>query len=52
MFEVPSNEEIVKIIVNKDTITTKKPEIIATEGEKRPQLKPKKTKKKKGIESA
>lgn len=52
MFEVPSNEEIVKIIVNKDTITSKRPEIVATEGEKRPQLKPKKTKKKKGIESA
>ncbi len=52
MFEVPSNEEIVKVIVNKDTLTSKKPEIIITEGEKRPQLKPKKTKKKKGIESA
>ncbi|WP_040212244.1 ATP-dependent Clp protease ATP-binding subunit ClpX [Clostridium polynesiense] len=52
MFEVPSNEEIVKIIVNKDTITSKKPEVISTEGEKRPQLKAKKSKKKKGIESA
>ncbi len=52
MFDVPSNEEIIKITVNKDTITTKQPEVLLSEGEKRPQLKAKKPKKKKGIESA
>lgn len=52
MFDVPSNEEILKISINKDTITTKKPEIFLTDGEKRPQIKAKKAKKKKGIESA
>lgn len=52
MFDVPSNEEITKVTINKDTVVTKKPEIFSVEGEKRPALKAKKVKNKKGIESA
>lgn len=52
MFDLPSNEEITKVVVQGDTIETKKPELISVEGEKRPQIKPKKTKTKKDIESA
>ncbi|WP_027632311.1 ATP-dependent Clp protease ATP-binding subunit ClpX [Clostridium hydrogeniformans] len=52
MFDVPSNEEITKVTINKDTVSTKKPEVLSVEGEKRPALKTKKVKNKKGIESA
>jgi ATP-dependent Clp protease ATP-binding subunit ClpX len=52
MFDIPSNEEITKVIVNKDTIETKKPEVIATEGQKRLPIKGKKNKSRKGIETA
>ncbi|EOR27593.1 MULTISPECIES: ATP-dependent Clp protease ATP-binding subunit ClpX [Clostridium] len=54
MFEIPSDETISKIVINEDCIKSKKsPEIIRlSEGEVRPQLKAKKTKKRKGIETA
>lgn len=54
MFEIPSDETISKIVINDDCIKSKKsPEIIRlAEGEVRPQLKAKKAKKRKGIETA
>lgn len=54
MFEIPTDETISKIVINEDCIKSKKsPEIIRlSEGEVRPQLKAKKTKKRKGIETA
>lgn len=53
MFEAPSNEGIAKVIINKDTIDDKKPELIMAEGEKRLPLKiSKKSRGRKGIESA
>jgi ATP-dependent Clp protease ATP-binding subunit ClpX len=52
MFEIPSNEQIVRVTVNKDTLETKKPEVELTEGQKRLPIKSKKTKSRKGIESA
>lgn len=53
MFDIPSKEEIVKVIVNKETMTTKTPEcILAEDGQKRLPIKAKKPKAKKGIESA
>lgn len=52
MFEIPSNEEITKVIVTKDTLITKRPEIELTEGQKRLPIKSKKTKSRKGIETA
>lgn len=52
MFEIPSNESITKVMITKDTVSNKKPEVTMIEGEKRPSLKSKKTKGKKGIESA
>ncbi|MBS5885857.1 MAG: ATP-dependent Clp protease ATP-binding subunit ClpX [Clostridium sp.] len=54
MFDIPSDETISKVIINEDCIKEKNsPEIIKlAEGEARPQLKAKKTKKRKGIETA
>lgn len=53
MFEVPSNEAIAKVIVNEETIKTKKPELIMAEGEKRTPIKAsRKSRIRKGIESA
>lgn len=52
MFEIPSKEEITKVFINKDTITTKQPEVILTEGQKRLPIKAKKSKSRKGIETA
>lgn len=54
MFDIPSDETISKVIINEDCIKEKNsPEIIKLpEGEVRPQLKAKKTKKRKGIETA
>jgi ATP-dependent Clp protease ATP-binding subunit ClpX len=52
MFEIPSKEEITKVVVNKDTITTKQPEVFLTEGQKRLPIKAKKSKSRKGIETA
>lgn len=52
MFEIPSNEQIFKVTVNKETLETKKPEVELTEGQKRLPIKSKKTKSRKGIETA
>lgn len=54
MFDIPSDETIEKVIINEECITEKKnPEIVRLpEGEVRPQLKAKKVKKRKGIETA
>ena len=54
MFDIPSDESIEKVIINQDCITEKKnPEVIKLpEGEVRTQLKAKKVKKRKGIETA
>ena len=54
MFDIPSDENVSKVIVDESCITDKKaPELVRlSEGEVRPQLKPKKSKKRKGIETA
>lgn len=54
MFDVPSDETISKVIINEECISEKKnPEVVRLpEGEVRPQLKAKKVKKRKGIETA
>ncbi|MBU5592860.1 ATP-dependent Clp protease ATP-binding subunit ClpX [Clostridium sp. MSJ-4] len=52
MFEVPSDEEIQKVTITKESVDTKKPLFEKVEGEKRLPIKPKKSKNKKGIESA
>jgi ATP-dependent Clp protease ATP-binding subunit ClpX len=52
MFEIPSREEIAKVIINKDTVETKKPELINAEGDKRSPIKVKKSRSRKGSESA
>ena len=54
MFEIPSNERITKVVITEPTINDKeKPEIhMLPEGEERPLLKSKKTKVKKGMETA
>ena len=54
MFDIPSDETIEKVIINDKCITEKQnPEIVKLpEGEVRPQLKAKKVKKRKGIETA
>lgn len=54
MFDIPSDENISKIIIQEDTVKNKElPEIVRLpENEKRLVLKPKKAKKKKGMETA
>ena len=54
MFDIPSDESIEKVVINEDCITEKKnPELVRLpEGEVRAQLKTKKIKKRKGIETA
>lgn len=54
MFDIPSDETISKVIINEECISEKKsPEVVRLpEGEVRPQLKAKKVKKRKGIETA
>lgn len=52
MFDIPSREEIAKVIVNKETIDTKEPVLIEAEGEKRSPLKVKKSRSRKGSETA
>ena len=54
MFDIPSDESIEKVVINEDCITEKKnPEFVRlTEGEVRAQIKTKKIKKRKGIETA
>lgn len=54
MFDIPSDENISKVIINEDSIKAKKlPELVRLgENEVRPALKPKKAKKRKGMETA
>jgi ATP-dependent Clp protease ATP-binding subunit ClpX len=52
MFEIPSREEIAKVIIDKDTIKTKKPELITVENGKRSPIKVKKSRSRKGPETA
>lgn len=54
MFDIPSDESITKVIINEECINKQKaPEVVKlAEGEVRPQLKSKKSKRRKGIESA
>ena len=53
MFDIPSNEEVSKVIVNEETIRTRIPQLILAENGKREKLKiTKKIKNKKGIETA
>ncbi|MHC1720590.1 MAG: ATP-dependent Clp protease ATP-binding subunit ClpX [Clostridiaceae bacterium] len=52
MFEIPSKEEIAKVIITEDTIRTKQPETELAEGEKRTPLKVKKPRNRKGPETA
>ncbi|QAT39377.1 ATP-dependent Clp protease ATP-binding subunit ClpX [Clostridium sp. JN-9] len=53
MYEMPSNEAISKIIINENTLKDKKPEIVLLpEGEKRTPLKIKKSRSRKGSETA
>ena len=53
MFDIPSNEQVSKVIVNEETIKTRNPQLILAESGKRDKLKlTKKVKSKKGIETA
>lgn len=52
MFDVPSKEEIAKVIINADTVISKKPEYVLAEGEKRIPLKSKKNRSRKNPETA
>jgi len=53
MFDIPSNEQVSKVIVNEETIKTRNPQLILAESGKREKLKlTKKIKPKKGIETA
>lgn len=54
MFDIPSDENISKIVIKEDTVKNKElPEVVRLpENEKRLVLKPKKVKKKKGMETA
>lgn len=54
MFDIPSDEKITKVTINEECINSKSLPLVERlpEGEVRPQLKAKKTKKKKNMESA
>ncbi|WP_123054421.1 ATP-dependent Clp protease ATP-binding subunit ClpX [Clostridium sp. JN-1] len=52
MFEIPSKEEIAKVIIEKDTIKTKQPKVVKAEEGKRTPLKVKKSRTRKGSETA
>ena len=52
MFDIPSKDDISKVIIKEDTITTKIPEIIKCESGTRVPIKVKKARKKKGTETA
>jgi ATP-dependent Clp protease ATP-binding subunit ClpX len=53
MFDIPSNEQVSKVIVNADTIKTRTPQLVLAESGKREKLKlTKKIKSKKGPETA
>ena len=52
MFEIPSEESITKVVINKDTVANKIPETVKLEDGKRAPLKVKKSRTKKGPETA
>ncbi|KGK82161.1 ATP-dependent Clp protease ATP-binding subunit ClpX [Clostridium sp. HMP27] len=52
MFDIPSEESITKVIITKDTIENKNPEVIKSEDGKRTPVKVKKPRTKKGPETA
>jgi len=52
MFEIPSKEEIAKVIITKETVENKVPELVLAEGDKRQPLKVKKARNRKGPETA
>lgn len=52
MFEIPSREEVSKVIVTADTVISKTPELVIEEGKRKPLTKKLDSKGKKGIESA
>ncbi|AYD39716.1 ATP-dependent Clp protease ATP-binding subunit ClpX [Clostridium fermenticellae] len=52
MFDIPSKEEIAKVIIDKNTIKTKKPKTIKAEDGKRAPIKVKKNRSRKGPETA
>ncbi|SHH84780.1 ATP-dependent Clp protease ATP-binding subunit ClpX [Clostridium grantii] len=53
MYDIPTNEKIVKVIVNEDAISSNSPELVYTDEETRPQITEKKRKiKKRDIETA
>ncbi|MDV3427739.1 MAG: ATP-dependent Clp protease ATP-binding subunit ClpX [Bacillota bacterium] len=53
MYDIPTKEDIQKVIINKDTLSSKKPEVVLAASGKREVLKlSKKTKSKKGPETA
>lgn len=52
MFDIPSEESIAKVIITKDTIENKNPEVVKSEDGKRTPVKVKKTRTKKGPETA
>ncbi|GAA0180643.1 ATP-dependent Clp protease ATP-binding subunit ClpX [Clostridium sediminicola] len=47
MFDIPTNEKIIKVIVNEETISNYSPELVLTDEEKRPMISGKKIKLKK-----
>lgn len=52
MFDIPTHEEIAKVIISSDTVRTKKPEIVLAEGNKRVPVKIKKSRGRKNPETA
>ena len=52
MFDIPSKEEIAKVIIDKNAVETKKPELIEAEDGKRTPIKLKKSRTRKGPETA
>ena len=53
MFDIPSNEQVSKVIVNEETIKNRNPQLVLAESGKREKIKiTKKVKSKKGIETA
>lgn len=52
MFDIPTHEEIAKVIINADTVKTKKPQIVLAEGNKRVPIKVKKNIGRKNHETA
>ncbi|WP_461204725.1 ATP-dependent Clp protease ATP-binding subunit ClpX [Clostridium sp. DL1XJH146] len=53
MYDIPSNEKIIKVKINKETIDNKEPELVFTDEEKRPKINSKKRKSKpRGTETA